>query len=122
MIYDINNWGQEVQTVRKVFNVSGDCKPGQHYMVNIKGRLEEIKEMVDRGDYFTISRARQYGKTTTLKALGRFLHNEYMVLSLDFQKLSHEDFETEHGFVQAFAREILKKPVFKTEAPGDIWL
>ena len=105
---------------RKVFNVSGDCKPGWHYMVDIKGRLEEIKEMVDRGDYFTVNRARQFGKTTTLKALGRFLQKEYVVLSLDFQKLSHEDFETESGFVQALSGEILKKPVFKTEAPNDI--
>lgn len=38
-------------------------------MVNIEDRLNEIKEMTDKGNYFVINRARQYGKTTTLRAL-----------------------------------------------------
>ena len=95
--------------MNKVFNISADCKPGLHYMVNIEGRLREMKAMVDRGDYFTVNRARQFGKTTTLKALGRYLKKDYQVLSLDFQKLSCKDFETESAFVEALAREILKK-------------
>lgn len=56
----------------KIFNVSSDCKPGLHYMVDIGERLKQIKEMIDKGQYFTINRARQYGKTTTLHALERF--------------------------------------------------
>lgn len=48
----------------RFFNVNGDCKPGQHYMVDIRAKLDEIKKMVERGEYFTINRARQYGKTT----------------------------------------------------------
>lgn len=52
----------------KVFNITADCKPGQHYMVNLDKRLEEIKKLIDAGQYFTINRARQYGKTTTLRA------------------------------------------------------
>ena len=71
----------------KTFNVSGDCKPDLHYMVNIEERLVKIKEMVDKRDYFTINRARQYGKTTTLRALGQFLERDYVVVSLDFQKI-----------------------------------
>ena len=58
---------------RKYFNVNGDCKPGMHYMVDLTGRLGLIKAMVDAGEYFTINRARQFGKTTTLKALERYL-------------------------------------------------
>ena len=30
----------------KIFNVSGDCKPKLHYMVNIDENLENIKAMV----------------------------------------------------------------------------
>lgn len=71
----------------KIFNVSADCKPNQHYMVDISERLRRIKELIDRGEYFTINRARQYGKTTTLRALKRYLQEEYIVVSLDFQKL-----------------------------------
>lgn len=104
----------------KIFNISADCKPALHYMVNIEPKLDEIKKMIDRGDYFTINRARQYGKTTTLKALGRCLADDYIVLSLDFQKLSHQDFKTEKNFVKALAREILKKPVFREHASTEI--
>lgn len=91
----------------RFFNVNGDCKPGLHYMVDIRAKLDEIKEMIDRGDYFTINRARQYGKTTTLRALGRFLEKEYLVLSLDFQILSHADFKDEPSFAAAFSGELL---------------
>ena len=91
----------------KVFNVTANCDPQRHYMVDITERLRKIKDMVDRGDYFTINRARQYGKTTTLIALASFLHEDYYVISLDFQLLSESDFRTEETFVSAFAREIL---------------
>ncbi len=103
----------------KIFNTSGDCRPTLHYMVNIENRLAEIKEMVDRGDYFTINRARQYGKTTTLKALRYYLREEYVVVSLDFQGLSHQDFETENCFVKALAREIKRKPLLQNELPHE---
>lgn len=93
----------------KIFNVNGACNPDRHYMVNLLPRLREIHFMIQNGDYFTINRARQYGKTTLLKALARFLSTEYLVVSLDFQKLSHSDFSTETAFVQALSREIIKK-------------
>ena len=67
------------KTAGKVFNVNGDCKPGLHYMVDLNERLEKIRDMVDQGLYFTINRARQYGKTTILRALGRFLEEDYVV-------------------------------------------
>ncbi len=106
--------------MNKVFNISGDCKPDMRFMVDIGDRLAEMKAMIDRGDYFTVNRARQFGKTTTLKALRRYLKNEYQVLSLDFQKLSHKDFETERAFVEALAREILKKLYLMKEVPDGI--
>ena len=55
--------------MNRVFNISGDCKPDLHYMVNIEDRLAEMEAMVERGDYFTVNRARQFGKTTTLKII-----------------------------------------------------
>ena len=54
----------------KIFNTSAVCRPEIHYMVDLSDRLEQIKKMVDRGDYFTINRARQFGKTTLLPAEG----------------------------------------------------
>ena len=46
----------------KAFNVSGACRPDRHYMVDLKERLGEVRKMVDAGQYFAITRARQYGK------------------------------------------------------------
>ena len=63
--------------MNKRFNITGSCVPDQHYMVDITERLEKIKEMIDRGDYFVINRGRQYGKTTTLKALNNYLADEH---------------------------------------------
>lgn len=86
------------------FNVTGLCNPKIHYMVNITERLEQIKGLVDNGCYFTINRARQYGKTTTITALAEYLKNDYIVVSLDFQMLGNADFSTEIIFARAFVR------------------
>lgn len=94
----------------KIFNVTGNCKPEIHYMIDINERLIKIKKMVDRGDYFTINRARQYGKTTILRALYRFLENDYLVISMDFQKeMSDAKFRNENTFSVAFANAFLRK-------------
>lgn len=42
----------------KTFNVTADCKPDEHYMVDLKQRVSKIKEMIDAGKYFTINRAK----------------------------------------------------------------
>ena len=91
----------------KLFNVNANCIPRLHYMVDLTERLEQVKEMVDAGQYFTINRARQYGKTTMLKALANFLKEDYVVASLDFQKMSFTNFASEQAFVVAFAGELL---------------
>lgn len=91
----------------KTFNTDGYCDPKLHYMVNLDTRLREIKSMVDAGKYFTINRARQYGKTTVLTALADYLQTEYEIISLDFQGLSYADFESEYSFAAAFSRQIL---------------
>ena len=60
----------------KTFNTTGVCIPEKHYMVNLESRLKEIKSLVDTDSYFVINKARQYGKTTTLRALYKYLQNE----------------------------------------------
>ena len=54
-------------------------------MVDLEQRLAQVKELVDAGKYFTINRARQFGKTTTLQALYDYLNDDYFVVSMDFQ-------------------------------------
>lgn len=93
----------------KEFNTTAVCIPSRHYMVDLTERVEEIKKLVDAGKYFTINRARQYGKTTTLSALRVRLEPEYEVVSLDFQGLGNASFETEETFCRGFMRLILNK-------------
>ena len=71
-------------------------------MVDISGKLEQIKAMVDEGLYFTINRGRQYGKTTTLAGLDGFLSDEYVVISLSFEGLGEESFANSAVFCCEF--------------------
>ena len=91
----------------KEFNTTAVCIPSKHYMVDLSERINEIKKLVDEGKYFTINRARQYGKTTTLTALKKALLNEYVVISLDFQGIDKDVFENGASFSQALARLII---------------
>lgn len=92
----------------RTFNVTGSCDPQFHYMVDITDRLQKIKALIDKGDYFTINRARQYGKTTTIDALAEYLKKDYIVISLDFQLLENDDFLTGTIFSKAFVRYLLR--------------
>ena len=108
---------RQVTELKKFFNVNGSCNPQIHYMIDLSERLSEIKKMVDAGEYFTINRARQYGKTTLLAALAEYLKSDYKVISLDFQTISYGDFENEEKFVAAFSNEIL---ISEYDIPEDI--
>lgn len=93
----------------RTFNVAADCKPNLHYMVDPGSRLAQIKGYVDRGEYFAVNRARQYGKTTTLRALGAYLKEEYYVISMDFQReMSFAKFRSENIFSVAFAKAFVR--------------
>lgn len=65
-------------------------------MVDITERLEIIRKMVAKGDYFCINRGRQYGKTTTLNAIKSILENDgYTVFSLSFEDLGQSLFSSD---------------------------
>ncbi|MDE6053995.1 MAG: ATP-binding protein, partial [Lachnospiraceae bacterium] len=104
----------------KTFHVNGVCVSALHYMVDLSDRLDAIKAMIDAGQYFTINKARQYGKTTTLQALSGYLQNTYIVVALDFQRMSSSDFAAESAFVNGLAREILKKVRRMENVPDNV--
>ena len=104
--------------MRRRFNITGSCSPQRHYMVQLDNRLEKIKEdFVDYGSYFVINRGRQYGKTTTLRALKQYLKGEYIVVSLDFQELGTEEFADTVTFTRAFA-DVFARAFKMTEISG----
>ena len=88
----------------KKFNTTAVCIPSKHYMVDISEKVAAIRQMIDADEYFSINRARQYGKTTTLTALKENLRDSYSVLSLDFQGIGNAGFSTEERSVQEFCR------------------
>ena len=88
----------------KKFNTTAVCIPDKHYMVDLSERVKEIKKLVDAGKYFTINRARQYGKTTTLNALDDSLSAEYDMISLDFQDMTDADFSNEAEFTKGLSQ------------------
>ncbi len=104
--------------MERYFNITGCCNPQEHYMVNLDSRLAQIKKKVDRGQYFSINKGRQYGKTTILKALREYLKNDYVVISMDFQFVSTSEFATENSFVKAFARLLWSR--YHREMPNEI--
>lgn len=86
----------------KKFNAAGLCIPEYHYMVDISERLEEIKELIDEGEYFTINRARQFGKTTTLNELKNKLDKDYCVFLISFEGIEEEAFQNTEVFCTRF--------------------
>ena len=102
--------------MQRYFNTEGQCEPEDHYMVRLDERLEEIKtRYVDSGKYFVINRGRQYGKTTTLRALARYLKDRYIVIDMDFQLMSAANFANEQMFCAKFI-EYMKDLLSRKEA------
>lgn len=90
----------------KKFNITGICYADEHYMVDISGKLDQIRRMVDQGEYFTINRPRQYGKTTLLNQLAETLEKtgDYFVLNISFESAGADDFATAEDFGSLFLK------------------
>ncbi|MDR1948672.1 MAG: AAA-like domain-containing protein, partial [Spirochaetaceae bacterium] len=100
----------------RYFNTTGLCVPDQDYMVDISGKIRRIREMVGRGYYFTINRARQYGKTTTLSRLEKNLFDEYVCARISFEGLGDEPFRSPPAFCAIFTRLIQRALRFSSAA------
>ena len=79
--------------MRKEFNVTGSCNPQWHYMVNMQKRLETVEALIDKGKYFTINRARQYGKTTMLQTIRPRLSDKYTVTLISLKGFEEKLFQ-----------------------------
>ncbi|MBQ0056757.1 MAG: AAA-like domain-containing protein [Bacteroidales bacterium] len=86
----------------KTFNTAGTCRPNEHYMVDITERLEIIRKMIAKGDYFCINRGRQYGKTTTLEAISTQFTDEYCIFPISFEIVSDTTFADEEKLYSTF--------------------
>ena len=92
--------------MHKKFNVTGICIPEKNYMVDISRKIDRIiTDFIQEGKYFTINRARQYGKTTTLYLLEQKLKERYLVLRLSFEA-SDEMFVSLYTLAAGLVRKI----------------
>jgi hypothetical protein len=104
------------------FNTAGLCVPEQDYMVDISNKIRLIKQMVDRGDYFTINRARQFGKTTTLSRLRKALFDEYICASISFEGIGDEPFENSAAFCITFMELVQRALRFSSAAEDSAYI
>jgi len=89
------------------FNVTGLCIPEKHYMVDISEKVRQTAAMVEKGQYLTINRARQYGKTTTIRQLEKvLLEKGYLVARISFEGIGDTPFENEKNFCLNLLRQI----------------
>ncbi|MBO7596002.1 MAG: AAA family ATPase, partial [Bacteroidales bacterium] len=88
------------------FNTTGTCYPQLHYMVDITNRLGDIEKRVAKGEYITINRGRQYGKTTTLYHLAQRLSKDYVVFSISFESMGESEFRTKDTLAYSFWEQV----------------
>ena len=102
------------------FNVTGTCIGTEHYMVDISGKLDEIEKLVEKKHYFTINRARQYGKTTLLFHLAKRLGQRggYIPVVISFESMGLDTFESEKAFCEVFL-EMISHALTFSDAPED---
>lgn len=97
----------------KKFNTTGICLPDQHYIVDLTARIDAIRQMVVRGEYFCVNRGRQFGKTTTLGCLASRLSEDYCVISLSFEVLGEADYRTDESIMLAFMQLMAARLKYK---------
>jgi hypothetical protein len=86
----------------KRFNITGTCIPGRHYMADMSQKIDAIMEMISNGEYFTINRPRQYGKTTIIYLLGQLLakNNNYLPIAISFEGIDTPTYEKHERFIR----------------------
>jgi hypothetical protein len=94
--------------MKKRFNITGVCFPERHYMADSSAKYARMLEMIEQGDYFTINRPRQYGKTTALFQLTEKLNQnaEYLALRISFEGLGDQPFEHEAALSKTFINSL----------------
>ncbi|MBQ3657552.1 MAG: AAA-like domain-containing protein [Bacteroidales bacterium] len=92
----------------KEFNTEVTCDPKLHYMVDTTNKMKVFERLIDRKKYFTINRARQFGKSTSLKWIYTHLNGEYLVVSLSFEDTEETDWENASTFYHFFCRYMVK--------------
>ncbi|RKZ75642.1 MAG: AAA family ATPase [Gammaproteobacteria bacterium] len=90
--------------MQKRFNDTGLCIPNRHYMVDTSVKLKQVIQLVEYGEYFTINRPRQFGKTTTLFMLDKALNlrDDYVAVKISFEGIDSDAYQHPERFIMEF--------------------
>lgn len=92
-------------------------------MVDTDKRFNSVEELIDMGEYFTINRARQYGKTTMLMMIWRRMSDRYLVVPLSFEGIGSAAYASHESFAAMFARQMAENLVSlnRNDTKAEIW-
>ncbi len=91
----------------KKFNTSVTCDPSRHYMVDVTAKMKVFEGLINDKCYFTINRARQFGKTSALKWILWNMSDRYLVIPASFEKYSEKDWVDDESFCRYFCKQII---------------
>jgi hypothetical protein len=96
--------------MKKTFNITGRCFPNEHFMADVSGKFQQTLEFIESKKYFSISRPRQFGKTTTLLELSQTLEksDKYLVFIISFEGTDDQMFDDQKSFSAGFIRLLAK--------------
>jgi len=108
------------ETMKRRFNDTGVCIPEKHYMVDISGKIGQIFRMIEQGDYFVINRPNQYGKTTTIYMLNKFLKTSpgYFPIKISFEGIGADSYKNEAVFIEALMLQL--QMIFEISGYNDL--
>ena len=92
----------------KRFNTSVTCDPTKHYMVDTTAKMNVFKRLINEGSYFTITRARQFGKSTSLNWILHNMSDKYLVIPASFEIYSDSDWVNVSTFCRYFCTKVIK--------------
>ena len=92
----------------KQFNTSVTCDPIRHYMVDTTAKMKVFERMIDDKKYFTINRARQFGKSTSLNWILHNMSQRYLVVPIDFENTSESNWLSEKSFYDFFCDNMIE--------------
>lgn len=97
------------------FNITGTCYADFHYMMNNEEKLDDVMDMIEMGEYFTINRPRQYGKTTSLRLLLESMEKstDYFPIALNFQGVDEMWHENDKAFATMFVQQLITSLEFQ---------
>jgi hypothetical protein len=76
-------------------------------MVDTTAKMKVFERLIDQKAYFTITRARQFGKSTSLNWILWNMSDRYLVIPASFEKYSEEDWVDDKSFCKYFCTKVM---------------